>query len=381
LTSVSEPIAVAQKILVAHDVSELAFFALSSQLGLKPVEFDGKTKAEPTFMATVRAVADKAFPNDPTRVGNSNALLDQMNRLRVGFKHHGNLPDVSSTFLIFSEVIDLLDEVCTSVIGTSLQELDYAAAIHDGSIRDGFASARTLIDGGTYKEALEIISLTLFEAFRTVNAPTYIKPGEASSDDALLLSGRGVDPASFLVMQKFLPVSHNGEEVHWELRKKGHSENWTEEAARFCLQTAVSVIVRLQSAQAIPEPSDFYDWFEDVVEIVVDSPRVFRTTDHFGTHGELEELRSFSKGDRVIGRVKGRWELAPSETESNEFDLEHAPYIQLNRMLPGESASLFSSTSESLWFARQEVTIGYQSTGWRARIEEFAKERAANPPE
>jgi hypothetical protein len=147
------------------------------------------------------------------------------------------------------------------------------------------------------------------------------------------------------------------------------------------LQTAVSVIVRLQSAQAIPEPSDFYDWFEDVVEIVVDSPRVFRTTDHFGTHGELEELRSFSKGDRVIGRVKGRWELAPSETESNEFDLEHAPYIQLNRMLPGESASLFSSTSESLWFARQEVTIGYQSTGWRARIEEFAKERAANPPE
>ena len=378
-TSVSEPLAVAKKILAAHDASELALLGLCAQLGLRPREIDGKTKAEPSFMAVVRTVVDAAFTTDVSAANSAIALFEQMNRLRVGFKHHGNLPEVLSTHHSFAEIVDTLNEMFNRLLSTPFLEVDQAIAIQDDIARTHFSNSRVFIESGEYKEALEAISRGLHQVFFTGNFRTYMKPGEASTEDALLLSGKGIDPASFLTMQKFLPITHTGTDVQWELRKNGHSENWTEDAARFCLATAISVTIRLQSAKALPQPQDFYDWFEDVVEVTAETPTVYKTRNWFGAHGE-PEVHPCKLGDQFVGRATGHLAIASNE-ESVEIEFEHAPFIQLSYYSDdGSGLGLGSLVKESLWFSRPEIELTYRSNGWRERIQEYALQRELSEP-
>jgi hypothetical protein len=377
LTSFSDPLAVAQKILIAHDVAELVLCALKAQLSLKPVEANGKVLVEPTFMATAIAICEKTYPNEYGDVGSAIDKFDQMNRLRVAFKHHGNLPEVSSTFNLYSDVVDLLNGICSHLIGIALVEINHSAAIKDELARNRLVHAEQLIHVGDYKKALETISLALSQAFSSLNLPTYMNPGKASSEDALLLSGRGVDPASFLTMQKLLPFAHiyvDNDEVKWELRKTGHKGNWTKEDTEFCLRTAISTIVRLQSAQEMPIPQGFYDWFDDVVEILSEAPEVFKIDGFPGLHGEPELITSFRKGDRITGRVKGYWMLDANAHcgDETEFDIEDTPLIALfwakHPALKEEEQHLFRT--DAYWFKRSEIAISYQSNGWRGSLHE-----------
>jgi hypothetical protein len=369
LTAYSDALVVAQKILLAHDAAELSFIALSSQLNLRVPELDGKPKAESSFMALAKAVSTATYPSESHHSAKSAALFEHLNQLRVAFKHRGLPPNVASSFHLFSEVVEELDSICRQLIGLPLTRIQHAAAIYDDTTRDLLDRANTAISSGLYKEALETISLALHVAFRTLNIPSNIKPGEISTEDALLLSGRGIDPASFITTQKFLPVTHNGEDVIWDLRKHGHEMNWTDTNATFCLQTAISSVIRLQPAQEIPTPSDFYTWFEDVVTVLVDKPKVYRQTGSFSSL--IEPLTIFDKGSRIKGRVNGSWERKVDYGNSTtDFDLEHAPYICLlypkHELLEPLKIGLFNTNV--LWFENEEVAISYESNGMRESI-------------
>jgi hypothetical protein len=305
LTAVSDPLAVAQKILVCHDTSELVFCALSSHIGAKPLDAKGnpiRLIKDATFMVLAIAVIEKIYGEEDDRVSLATELLDEMNRYRVAFKHFGTLPNVASSWHIFADVTSLLDDLCDRSIGSPLLDVDQTAAIQVENVKEDFRRARAFAESGQYREALEVISLTLHDSFWSANLPNLVTPGKALTEDALLLSGRGIDPASFLTMQKIIPTTHDGETVEWILRETGHSENWTAENVEFCLKTAISCVVKLQSAQAIPVPRDFYHWFDDVIEIAVDAPDILLDRHSLGLSISWEE-QMYSKG--VIGSQEG----------------------------------------------------------------------------
>jgi hypothetical protein len=354
LTSVSNPLAVSQKLLLAHDSAELVLCALKSQLNLK---------SDQTFMGMAKVVCDTAFPEPDGLAGSATDLLDQMNRLRVAFKHHGNFPDASSSFHLFSDVVRLLNAICSSLINTPLVEIDHATAIQLQLVKERFDNARSSIENGLYKKALESISLGLSAAFSNLNVPSRITPGYVLSEDALLLSGRGIDPANFLTMQGLLPYTPDGEEVVWWLRKNGHEGNWTKENAEFCLETAISAVVRLQTAQLIPVAQDFYDRYEDVVEIIVDHPTIYDLETIVGSDGAAELIGSVGKGERFIGKATGYLDRPIEYGEAAETSLERARYVALqfprNRLLP-EEVDFRTYLFGGLWFKKEEVEVSYQ---------------------
>jgi hypothetical protein len=369
VTSSSDSLIVAQKILLAHDAAELSLSALVSQLALKAIELDGKAKTEPSFMALARVVSQTAFVNNDAEALSAINLFDHLNRVRVAFKHHGIPPEVSSSFHLFSDTNRYLDDICALLIGVPLSQIHYAAAIHNGIIKQHLDEASNALDTGQYKESLEFMSRALYEAFRTLNVPSYIRPGEASSDNALLLSGRGIDPALFLTMQKFLPLTYDGEQIVWELRTTGHPENWTYENASFCLRTAISVVIRLQTSQVIPTPIDFYDSYEDVVKIIVDKPTIYNLELILGSNEATELIGSFGKGEKFTGRAKGYLNMPLEEMEAVEVNLEDALLVALSnakhRLLPVSSSGLYLYHSHDLWFKKEEVKVTYQMTEWR----------------
>ena len=366
LSVLSDPLAVAQKILIAHDAAELVILALISQLGLTAKERD--------FMDQVKAVLREAFNNEPAEIGIKSRLFEHLNRLRVDFKHHGLLPDSRSSYHLYSDVLGVVDTLCDRLLERPLSSIDHTAAIQLDETSSQFVSARLLINKGEYKAALEAIAVGLSVAFWNLEVSAVV--GEPSSETALLLSGRGIDPASFLTMQKLLPIAQwPNSEPGWTLRKTGHEGNWTKENAEFCLRTAISTVVRLQSTPFLPRPIDFYDQFEDVVEIVADHPVVHLVHgQHLGGLAQTDVFDGLSKGDRIIGQAVGQFEMSRDFIHESGIDLDYAIYIAVKNprhpsLVPPAGDDHFAY--QVLWFEREDVKISHQTSERYLEIQKF----------
>jgi hypothetical protein len=357
LSALSDPLAVAQKVLIAHDAAELALLALLSQLGLKI--------NDQTFMAYVRPVVNEAYVKEPALIGRTLFLFEHLNRVRVDFKHYGILPDTGSSYHLYSDVLAVVDSLCDRILGRPLVDIDHTAAIQLGEVSSQFVNARLLINQGNHRGALEAIAVGLSVAFWELGV--FAMVGDPSSETALLLSGRGIDPASFLTMQKLLPMAQwPVGEPGWSLRKTGHEGNWTKENAEFCLRTAISTVVRLQSTPFLPRPIDFYTQFEDVLEIVTDHPVVHLVHGHYLSGPEQTEVfDGLRKGDRIIGQAVGEFELGREFSHEPGTNLDSAIYIAVKHprhpsLKPPAQDDL--SAYQVLWFERADVNISHQTS-------------------
>ena len=320
---------------------------------------DGKIKVEASFMAIVRSVSERVYPSEPEQRGNAVDLFDYMNRLRVAFKHHGNLPETGSSYDLFARVTVMLDHITQELVGVQLQAIDHASAIANESARDHFAKARIAISDGLYKEALENVSIGLVEALQEVGVASDVKPGVVSTEEALLLSGRGIDPASFITMQKLIPRVDHQQNAEWDLRSTGHSRNWSRDNAEFCLKTAITAAVRLQSGPVLPIPDDFYDWFEDVVEITSDQSQTLVVRKSMGSAPHFAPIASFPIGTKLTGKAKGHFEKTLDIASIDGFGFEYATYVSLERA-EIEGKALFEHRlyeSSTLWFLADHVTV------------------------
>jgi len=366
LTALSAPLAVAQKILVAQDSAELVFWGLSSHVDARPLDAKGVPMNNPPFMALAIEVLRKVYGPTSAPVANANGLLDEVNRTRVAFKHFGILPNVGTSWHLYDDVRSMLDDLCVTAINSPLLSIDQIAAIEDETVRMGFEAARELFESERYQESLEKIAQTLWEPFWQANLPGMIFPGKSSTEDAVLLSGRGIDPASFLTMQKIIPEARGPNNVEWHLRETGHSENWTAEHVSFCLETAISCVVKLQGHRGVPVANDFYWLFDDVLEIVVDDPEIVFDDSSLGLSISQKLLSGFSRGDRFIGRLKATFDTFEEAVEPSPSNLESLPYLVLesarNEKLP-ETRGLFKSNR--IRIPMQHVLVSYQPNNWK----------------
>jgi hypothetical protein len=360
LTRAASSILLAQRILQAHDASELVFLAFVGHFNLTAPEIDGKPRKEPSFMALTRAVLSSCRSSGYD--SSSERLFSDLNESRVAFKHNGRLPDPGTTYSLPNYVEEALNKVCHALLGSSLIEIDLAEAVADSDARAYFTSAKQSINRSEYKVALEHIALALADIFWNFPTTTYFEVGIPSTEHALLLSGRGIDPASFLLTQQLLPICRWPSDIEWETRTFGHPGNWTEANSNFCLSTAVRIAISLQDSQESVLPLDFYNLYEDVLIVTKPECEAILMRGSAWLPGTVKSVATkLELGDKIRCRATGHWlrnsELSPKQ----EVDFEFAEWIAAARPICSkipEPDNAFDSLV--LWIPKSDVEISYR---------------------
>jgi hypothetical protein len=379
-TSSAPALLVAQKLLIAHDAAELVFLALLSFSKAVALGKDGQIIKDPSFMQMAQALLNYANVNYHLEERSQIKVFEDLTETRKLFKHRGVLVDPISNAHLFGSAVSALDELCSSILGQPLLRIDQTSAIASNLIRASFSSAREAIDLSNFKSSLEYTSRGLAIAFWEMAVPASITAGKPSSDEALLLSGRGIDPASFLLMQRLLPVAYfHHDEPDWNLRKFGHEANWSSHIAEFCLGTAIDAVIKLQSAPEKPIATEFYEVYEDVVKIDAEKPEVYwaKGGGLYSFHFSDEQKTDvFKAGDKIFGHATGRWERNVRLTLEGEVDFEYATWISIER--PRTERMEFTGESWNthvIWLKREEVEISHQIDAEKAKMRELLRQQ------
>ena len=200
------PLVVAQRILIAHDAVELVLLALSSARDLPAKGKDGQLLKDPPFMVLARLIIKAATERFGLESRSQEKLLSDLVEARKLFKHDGLLVDASSNAHLFEDCVALANDLCACLLGEELLRIDQSAGVGIEETRRRFIDSRKKIVEGNYKASLEETGQGLAYAFAQLAVPTDLTVGKPSSEVALLLSGRGVDPSNFLRMQQLLPT-------------------------------------------------------------------------------------------------------------------------------------------------------------------------------
>lgn len=310
----SDSRAVALAVVLSQDAAELALRAIADQLNIKAT----KDFAFPRLVEEIQGQLTISAP-----VAN---YLKRLNDVRVSFKHQGNLPDPGTWFNAAELTNDYLSEICKLVFDIRLSEIDLVHLIRDPHVVALFQGAKKEQKNNRFREALEEIAHALDAANRSIfPAGLLIVPGNADPQLALLLTGYGVDAASFIIMQQILPKLDLYGKITWIRNETGHTGNWNDENVSFCLETVIDLILRLQAAPPLPQPKRFYDVFRDVVTIKVEHPTIFCGQDmhlpgsSHPTPFRVKSVDDIGKGDKIYGRVSISDESGNSPISSAEF--------------------------------------------------------------
>ena len=359
LTSGSDALTVARNVLVAQDTIELVLAALCVEIGGK-----FKLTEQISFYDLVGYIVEKYSDHDDADSQNAmRGALRNLNYARVRFKHYGDILDASTTYPLVEQALEVIDLLCIRAIGWSLRSLDAVAAVEHPAIAENLRKADKWIESGDYKESLINIARAISWAFWDYDIQG-ITVGKAESEGALLLSGRGVDPAGFLAMQRFLPCFSTpyDENAEFNIREYGHEANWTYENARFCWETALTIVLRLQHARSVPQARDFYDEFEDVITISVDSTTAQRFMGYMSGENQMPSaLVECNFGQVFSGRASGFYEIKADAILEFSMPLSEANWIRLENHNLQEGPSFIFGTDE-LWFSGKDVTVTYRES-------------------
>lgn len=361
LTSASDAFTVARKVLVVHDVAELVLAALCIEVGS-----GFKITESTSFYDLVGFVVKKIGKQDDNDLLNQRrgALL-ALNHARVRFKHHGDLLDPSTTYPLVDQALEVTDLLCHRAVGLPLRSIDALASVSHEAIVEWLRIAEGQIAVGEYKDALVSIARAISSAFWDFDVQG-VTVGKPDSEGALLLSGRGIDPASFLEMQRFLPTVYSPfhETPEFDTRQYGHEANWTERNVQFCWNAALTIALRLQHAPVVPQAREFYDEFEDLITVIVSGSLCYRFKgSRFSDVDLLGEPIECQAGQTFSGKAAGFYERrAPRDIEISE-PLSEAKWIRLDPHSLNESlgaGTLFST--DELWFESSKVQVTYQES-------------------
>jgi hypothetical protein len=356
LTSASDAFTVARKVLVVHDTIELVLAALCIEAGS-----GYKISENTSFHDLVGYVVKKYKEQDDDEAQNRNrAPLLNLNHARVRFKHHGDLLDAPTTYPLVEQAIEVIDLLCQRAVQLPLRAIDAIAAIVHEGIAEHLREAEEFILIGECQQALVSIARAMCTAFWDYDVKG-VTVGEAEPDAALLLSGRGIDPASFLSMQRFLPKLYSpyDEDPKFDTRQYGHEANWTAENTRFCWNTALTVVLRLQHARFVPQALDFYDEFEDVITISADSTVCHRFKGYWFGDGRMpSEVIESLVGEVFSGKASGFYELrAESEID---MPLSEANWIRVENHNLQIGEGVFTFGTDEIWFNGEDVAVTYR---------------------
>ncbi len=354
LTGAADALTVAKKVLNVQDTVELVLAALCIEAGSS-----NKLDHNLTFHDLVGFIVKNYGADDDDEARNQKReCLNSLNHARVRFKHHGDLLDATTTYPLVAQAIQVTSDLCFRAVGISLQEVDAIAAIAHVEIAQYLRDADEAMTRHEYRAALESTARAVTAAFWEYNVPP-TQPGAPDAELALLLSGRGVDPASFLAMRRFLPTlySPTDEEPKFDTRKYGHEVNWTPENTRFCWNTALTLALRLQHALPIPDAIDFYSVYEDVVTVKATKTVCERFTMFGILDSQPAEMFSVRDGEVFTGHAVGFWTKRGLGEEQFSIPYVDASWIKLTLHNLAEGGLPYL---DELWFKASDVEVSYR---------------------
>jgi hypothetical protein len=349
----SDARAVAHAVLISHDAAELWLTALADHLKLS---LPDRTEF-PKLIEQLKgqSVFSNGFPGD--------VFFNKLNKVRVAFKHHGVLPDSGSWFDVVDTTLGHLDDASKQVLGVALFEIDTASLIADAKVQGWIAKAREKKESGSFKEALEMLARALYRSNLLFPSGVEIVPGNPDAQQALILSGYGVDPSAYIVLQQLLP-SVNGHEIVWNLHTTGHEMNWTEENVTFAIEAVVVLIIALQHARPRPQPLKFEDVYMDVLTIKTSSPDVRKVLPYsssedlvFRTKGL--PLTDLAVGDKIRGNVSVCFDESGEVLDQNSWNPENAEWLRVDGAF-SDKFDFRGFFGEPLVVKRAHVDISYE---------------------
>ncbi|MCU1333234.1 MAG: hypothetical protein JWM08_2226 [Candidatus Angelobacter sp.] len=298
---------VAAHVLAAHDAAELAISAICIELAIPGIS-DSRALGLPDYLAKLKEHCH------PDRDVSAKDYVSKLNRVRVDLKHHGITPDKDQWGSVAEKMFGLVSTWCRKYLSLDYAEVDAADLIRVASVRDLVRLSRSCLDQGQFKNCLEHLGEAIAKAsVELFPRGVHVNVGDPDAETALALSGYGVDPARFMVLQRLLPtytslmyLLGNASPLQWKKTEYGHKANWTQQNAEFAYKETVDLLTRLQSANPYPTPYLFDDVFRSVLVVKTDSPKV--TVMYWGLDGWFrheEHPLSFSVGDRIECRARG----------------------------------------------------------------------------
>jgi hypothetical protein len=255
----SDAAAVARMVLVAHDAAELAIAAIASHLNVPGL----------TERMSLTEYAPKIEAHTQTTLSGAD-FLKSLNQARIGFKHHGVMPDARQWYRVIDNAWTRLDDWCHAYLDVALDDIDLEEFLADDEIKVLYEFAKRQHAAGRYREALEALGHALYRQLRHFPGMHWPTVGKKNTEDALMLAPFGVRPSDFLTLQDFLPRVYfdwakKNITLKWESRVNGHEGNWTEANVRFCLDTFLDLALKIQHAPSIPRAIPFDLIFDDVI--------------------------------------------------------------------------------------------------------------------
>src|SRR6185437_14237236 len=254
-------------------------------------------------------------------------------------------------------------DVTKQVLGIALSEIDAADLIVDARVRSWIGKARERREAGFFKEALEMLARALYRSNLLFPNGVEIYPGNPDAQQALILSGYGIDPSAYIVLQQLLP-SVVIDRLVWNLHTTGHKMNWTERNVNFATDALISVVVTLQNARPRPQPLKFEDVYVDVLTINRPSPDVRRISLLFSERDAAVRdtgitLTGFVVGDTIRGKVSVCYDEMGEVVEQDTWNPEGAEWLRVD----GAHSSKYESGHflfEALVVKRAHVDISHE---------------------
>lgn len=289
---------IARSILTSHDAAELAIAGIADHLKA--------TTTEKYLMKYFPAISGVTSGKEVAGRG----FFAQLNDARTGIKHKGLFPDPKQWMRVGENTYRYISDWCREYLSISFDDLDESDMISDPDVKKQYDLAKNAFTHNEFKSTLENIALALHLLFRSNKSLRNLIVGTPRAEDALKLSAFGVHSNEFLVLQEFLPNIHDfildrPPQITWKQGEYGHPANWRKDAAEFCLNTFVSIAVRIQDAAWIPQTIDFDLVYEHKITALVDNVEIFNEVSE-GLLGKKRRdvVRTLKKGESIRGKVE-----------------------------------------------------------------------------
>ena len=302
---------VAIQVLAAHDAADLVFAAIADYQG-KLISTSKDSPYMVQCLDLIQITGEGA--QKPT------TYFRDLNGVRNSLKHSGNLPNTRQWGQVGRITYEKLSELCQNCIEQSLDEIDESALLRNDVVKKFLAAARRAIERHEYKNGLEEIAKALRTQLDQIRFSSAIEVGEARAEDAIKLSGFGVNANDFLRLQEFLPETWSlGNEFNiiWKQSRFGHPGNWRDDAAQFCLRAFLQIALRIQDAIWIPSAIELSNFYKYKVTAKEDNVEIWEEVHNIpGILGKTEVTK------RIIGHLQ--------KGEAKWFSVTRQPLVNDN---------------------------------------------------
>lgn len=284
-------------IISAHDAAELSIAAIACQHDLLPPATDSWN-----LFKYFNAIEKGNSSNTVEGKG----FFKQLNDIRNGVKHSGNLPDYQQWHKVGQQTYEYVAGWCEKYLDVDYLTLDETELIADTNVKMIYQKAVELSSQGRYRETMEVLALALFALFKDNAAMRDLKVGVSDVRDAIRLASFGVNANDYLSLQEFLPkvyeAPESGFEFVWDQGKYGHPGNWRQNAAEFCLRIFIELTICIQETEWIPGAISFIALYRIKITAIEDGVKIWRevSKNRLGFDSEEETVIILSKDESIV---------------------------------------------------------------------------------